>query len=86
MRDCSAGSGPASLPEAETATAATLRKKSSIVTPATLACLETNLMKILARKFADEMSKSDSSYEKSEKKVEELSFQVRFIFDDLLLL
>ena len=43
-------------------------------------------MKILARKFADEMSKSDSSYEKSEKKVEELSFQVRFIFDDLLLL
>lgn len=79
LRD-STSDGPASLPTTETAEA-TVRKKSSAavaaaaVSAASIASLETNLHKILARKFADEMSKSDSSWEQSGKKVEELSFQ-----------
>jgi len=78
LRD-STSDGPASLPTAETAEA-TVRKKSSAavaaaVSAASLASLETNLHKILARKFADEMSKTDSSWEQSGKKVEELSFK-----------
>jgi len=78
LRD-STSDGPTSLPTVETAEA-TVRKKSSAavaaaVSAASLASLETNLHKILARKFADEMSKTDSSWEQSGKKVEELSFQ-----------
>lgn len=78
LRDCTSD-GPSSLPTVETAEA-TVRKKSSAavaaaVSAASLASLETNLHKILARKFADEMSKTDSSWEQSGKKVEELSFQ-----------
>ena len=83
LRD-STSDGPSSLPTVETAEA-TVRKKSSAavaaaVSAASLASLETNLHKILARKFADEMSKTDSSWEQSGKKVEELSFQVQILF------
>ena len=62
--------GPVSLPAAESNLPS--RKTSGLSQAASLASLETNLHKILARKFADEMSRNSDS---SSSTAEEVSFQ-----------